>query len=41
MSYNQLDIDFLNKLELLPEENEVEDVIDEFDQTNTPVFNSN
>ena len=41
MSYNQLDTDFLDKLETEPEENEVEDVVNEFNETNTPVFNSN
>ena len=39
MSYNQFDADFLNKLETEPEENEVEDAANEFDQANTFVFN--
>lgn len=29
MSYNQLESEFLNKLETEPEENEIEDVINE------------
>ena len=39
MSYNQFEDDFLNKLETEPEENEVEDVADELDQTNSFIFN--
>lgn len=39
MSYNQLEIDCLNKLETEPEENEVEDAVDEPDQANTFIFN--
>lgn len=39
MSYNQFDADFLNKLETEPEENEVEDAINESNQANTFIFN--
>ena len=39
MSYNQFEPDFLNKLETEPEENEVEDAINESDQTSTFIFN--
>ena len=39
MSYNQFKSDFLNKLETEPEENEVEDAVDEPDQTNSFIFN--
>ena len=39
MSYNQFDADFLNKLETVPEENEVEDAVDEPNQTNSFIFN--
>ena len=41
MSYNQFDPDFLNKIINEPEDNEAEDVVNEFDETNTPVFHSN
>ena len=43
MSYNQLNIDFLHKMETEPEEieYEVEDIVNEFNQTDTFVFNSN
>lgn len=39
MSYNRFESDFLNKLETEPEENEVEDAVDEPDQTNSFIFN--
>lgn len=41
MSYNQLEIytSFQNKLETEPEEIEEEDVFNEFDQTNSFIFN--
>lgn len=39
MSYNQFESDFFNKLEIEPEENEAEEVIDEPDQTNSFIFN--
>ena len=39
MSYNQFEPDFLNKITNEPEENEVEDAVDEPDQTNTFIFN--
>ena len=39
MSYNQFGPDFINKLETEPEENEVEDAVDEPDQTNSFIFN--
>lgn len=40
MSYNQLESDFLNKLDIEPEENEMEEeVANEFDQANSFVFN--
>ena len=39
MSYNQFEVDFLNKLETEPEENEVEDAVNEPDQTNSFIFN--
>lgn len=39
MSYNQLDTDFLNKLETEPEENGEEEAVDEPNQTNTFIFN--
>lgn len=41
MSYNQLDTDFLDKLEFNNElkENKEEEVIDEPDQTNSFIFN--
>ena len=39
MSYNRFETDFLNKLETEQEENEVEDVVDEPDQTNSFIFN--
>ena len=39
MSYNQFETDFLNKLETKLKENEVEDIVDEPDQTNTFIFN--
>ena len=39
MSYNQLETDFLNKLETEPEENVEEEAIDEPDQTNSFIFN--
>ena len=41
MSYNQFEPDFLNKIINELEDNEVEDVVNEFDETNTPVFHSN
>lgn len=39
MSYNQFEADFLNKLETESEENEIEDAVDEPDQTNSFIFN--
>ena len=39
MSYNQLEPDFLNRLEPEPEENDEEEVLDEPDQTNSFIFN--
>ena len=39
MSYNQFEADFLNKLEIELEKNEVEDAVDESDQTNSFIFN--
>lgn len=41
MSYNQFEADFINRLETEPEENEEEEVVNEFNQANTTVFNSN
>ena len=40
MSYNQFEADFLNKLETEPEENEVEDAVNELNQARTFIFNS-
>ena len=39
MSYNQFEDDFLNKLATEVEENEIEDAVDEPDQTNSFIFN--
>lgn len=39
MSYNQFEPDFLNKITTEPEENEVEDAINESNQANTFIFN--
>ena len=39
MSYNRFEADFLNKLEIKLEENEVEDAVDEPNQTNSFIFN--
>ena len=39
MSYNRFEADFFNKLETEPEENEIEDAVDEPDQTNSFIFN--
>ena len=43
MSYNQpeIDIGFRDRLETEPEEIEEEDILNEFDKTNTFVFNFN
>ena len=39
MSYNQFEVNFFNKLETEPEENEEEEAINEPDQTNSFIFN--
>lgn len=40
MSYNKIESEILNNLEIEQEEKEEEDMDNEFNKTNTPVFNS-
>lgn len=40
MSYNKIESEILNNLEIEQEEKEEEDMTNEFNKTNTPVFNS-
>ena len=40
MSYNKIESEILNNLEIEQEEKEEEDIANEFNKTNTPVFNS-
>lgn len=40
MSYNKIESEILNNLEIEQEEKEEEDMANEFNKTNTPVFNS-
>ena len=41
MSYNQFEPDFLNRLEVEPEENQAKGVTDEFNETDSCVFDCN
>lgn len=40
MSYNKIESEILNNLEIEQEEKEEEDIANEFNKTNTSVFNS-